>query len=153
MGDALCKSSTARRRPVGHRPGRGGESRDADSKHHPGDEHAGEAAGESHEHRGTRPDRGKHRQRLSRAKSIGHPSADDLKQEVRIGKHGKDQPDLRIGEAQLGLEDGRSRADVYPDDVINQIHQAEEDQHHPCGRNRGPAPGRHIHFSVHQLSP
>src|SRR5204862_245541 len=67
-------------------------------------------------------------QRESGAVPVADPSAENLKDQVRIGKGGEDQPDLGIREIQFLPEDGRGGADVDAIDVRDAVHQTQQDQ-------------------------
>ncbi len=152
MRDSLREAALGLRHPCRHGARSRGQSGYSDAKHHAAEQHGRQAVGQAHEHRGCRPDDREHRQRQARSKSVTHPAADDLKYKVRISKSGEDQPHLSIVQMQFVFEDGGRGADVHPDDVVDRIHQAEQDEHNRCSRNRSSTRRGCWLFAVHSCS-
>ena len=132
VGDPLCEPSALDRRPALHRARRDRKRRAfADAEEHPHQEQRHEPAGEAGQDRRSCPDETAHEERPARPEAIPDPAAEHLKEQIRIRKCGKDEPELRVGERELLSDFARGGGDVHAIDVRDQVHQAQEPEHHP----------------------
>jgi len=124
MGN-VGKAPVGFRRPGCHGARRGREGRAfAQAEQHARDDQRDEAARETRQHGGACPDDRAQRERAARAEAVAHPSADDLKHEIRISERGKHESDLRMRQAQLRAELSSRGADIDPVDIGDEIHRA-----------------------------
>ena len=125
------RDSRAKPRRLGasslHRAGGDGKGRAfAEAEEDTDEEQRSETASESGQNRGPGPDHPADEQRASRTHSIAKPSAEHLKQDIRIGEGREDKSELRVRETELTSDLTRRGRDVHAIDVGDQVHQAQQ---------------------------
>jgi hypothetical protein len=95
------------------------------AKKNPTDKHASDESrrqpGQDCRHR---PYRAERNQGAACAEAVAEPAADDLKHQVRVGEGREYEAYLSLIETKFPAEAFRSRADIDPVNVCDQVHEA-----------------------------
>ena len=105
----------------------------ADAQHHAHEKQRHEPAGQAGENRRRRPDQAAGEQRPPRTEAIADPSAEDLKEDVRVSERRRDVSPLRRRQVQFLPDLAGRRRDIRAIDVRDEIHQAQEPKDHLGG--------------------
>src|SRR5262249_1823755 len=116
-----------------------------DTEKDPTENQPRQAVGEAHEHGRYGPDNGEDSERAASAELVRHPSARNLERKIWISEGGKNQPDLGVAQVKLWLQHRGGRAYIDPDDVVDEIHRAEQSEHirSSCDTSAGNRPILH----------
>ncbi len=97
-----------------------------------GDQHE-EAAGEAGRDGAEGPDEAEDGEREAGADAVPEIAAEELRRGVAIaeGREGEAEPDVR--EPHLALDEGAGDGEVHAVDVLDEVHQAEQDEHRSGG--------------------
>jgi len=129
VGNALGAAALAHRHPARHR-GRCGRKRGsfAEAEKYPRDQHRCQSTGHSRKNGGAGPNAAAHDERPACAKSVADPTADDLKNQIRVGKRGKYQANFSLIEIEILCEPHCGGADVDTIQVGDEVHEAQQPQ-------------------------
>src|SRR5438034_1013397 len=105
MGDPLSEPALPFHCPIRH-GSRSGRKGGAFSKpeHNPSDKHGGKAADKSVKQGGIGPNNGRNGHRQPGPETVANPTPNDLKEQIRIGKCGKNKSPLGVFEWKILLE-------------------------------------------------
>jgi len=125
MGDALGAAALAHRHPARHGGGRGRKRGSfAEAEQYPGEQHRRQAACHTRKNGGAGPNAAAHDERSACSESVADPAADDLKNQIRVGKRGKHQTNFSLVEIEILGESYGGGADVDTIQVGDEVHEA-----------------------------
>src|SRR5439155_18331561 len=154
MGDPLSEPALPFHCPIRH-GSRSGRKGGAFSKpeHNPSDKHGGKAADKSRKQSCSRPNYCRNGQRQTRSETVAYPTSNDLEEQIRIGKCGKNKSHLGVVEVKILLEYRSSCAHVHSIDVRDPIHETNQNQHLRGRRKTSCMPPGQFRRSAHRSSP
>jgi hypothetical protein len=108
----------------------------ADPDQKTAEEQRHQTAGESGQDGRRRPDQAALEQCAPRAEAIADPAAEDLKEQIGIAERRLQEAELRVRQPELFLNVARGGRDVDSIDVRDQVHRAQQTEHHRTRRRR-----------------